>query len=332
MKISNRDIGIMYAPYIVAEISGNHVGSLDNAVRLIRAAKRAGADAVKLQAYTADTMTIDCKKVDFIAQSGLWKGRTLYELYSKAGTPFEWFDTLFKVAKDEDITIFSSVFNFGSVDMLERLGCPAYKIASFEIVDIPLIRYAAQTGKPLIISTGLASDGEIGEANEAAGGRAAFLHCTSEYPGTVEHANLKRIMQLNMMFGFNNPVGISDHTVGPIVPIAATVMGATIIEKHLKLANVMSEDSEFSLEPLAFKTMVHNVAITWEALKEREINRDGRQFRRSLYCIKDIKRGDTYSLENIRSIRPGYGLPPRMLSGLIGKKAKRDWRRGDPLS
>lgn len=335
MKIANREINGENPPYVVAEISGNHCGVIDNAIRLIKAAKRAGADAIKTQCYEPDTLTIDCNKVDFIAQSGLWKGRTLYELYGKAFTPFAWHKELYDVAKSEGITIFSSVFDFSSVDHLERLGCPAYKIASFEIVDIPLIEYAAQTGKPLIISTGLASDNEILEADEASGHKAAFLHCTSEYPGTVEQADLWRMMHINRLLEFANPVGISDHTTGEVVPIAATALKAAIIEKHLKLSQAgggkKSEDDEFSMMPLAFTSMVRNVRVTWEALKMRTPGKEGRQFRRSLYAIKDIKKGDVYSLENIRSIRPDYGLPPKMLSGLIGKKAKQDWRRGDPL-
>lgn len=333
MKIADREIGLNNPPYIIAEASCNHCGKLENAIKLIKAAKRAGADAVKFQAYTAETLTIDCNKVDFIAQSGLWKGRTLYELYKKAETPFEWFPTLFKVANDEKIEIFASVFDFGSVDLLERLGCKVWKIASFEIVDIPLIRYAYQTGKPLIISTGLASDGEILEANDAAVGHAAFLHCTSEYPGTVEQANLGRMLHINHLLKYENHVGISDHTRGDVVPIAATALRAAIIEKHIKLStDEKSEDSEFSMEPGAFKFMVTSVKMTHEALQDRPVSKEGRQFRRSLYAIRDIKRGDIYSLENIRSIRPGYGLPPKMLSNLLGKKSKRDWRRGDPLS
>jgi len=333
MKIANRRIGLIEPPYVVAEISGNHSGSLEFAKRLVKAAKRAGAHAVKTQCYEPDTITLNIAKPDFIVQDGLWRGRTLYELYQKAHTPFAWHKDLFHVAHHEGIAIFSSVFDFSSVDFLEKLGCPAYKIASFEIVDLPLIEHAASTGKPLIISTGGATDTEILEANEAAGGKAAFLHCPVGYPGLEKTADLRRINKIYGMLGFENPVGISDHTKGDIVPVAATALGATIIEKHLKLdANSKSEDAAFSLVPGEFAHMVKAVELTYEALKDQPHSTANRQFQRSLYAIADIKKGETYSLENIRSIRPGYGLPPKMLEDLLGRKATRDWRKGDPLS
>lgn len=337
MKIADRIIGGVNPPYIVAEISGNHCGSLVAAKQLVKAAKRAGAHAVKTQCYEPDTITLDCRKPDFIVQGGLWQGMTLHELYGRAHTPFKWHKELFKVAKDEDITIFSSVFDKSSIDFLETLGCPAYKIASFEIVDIPLIEYAASTGKPLIISTGLASDMEVKEANEASGGSACFLHCTSDYPGTVEHANLARIGHLDDLLGSNNPIGISDHTLSSIVPIAATTMRARVIEKHLRLdlneEGTKSEDYEFSLNPTMFKIMVESALQTHEAMQVRTPEKSpSRQFRRSLYVVKDIKKGDLFTEENIRSVRPGYGLPPKRLKSVLGRRANRDFRRGDPLT
>lgn len=336
MKIGNREIGNGKSPYIVAEISGNHCGSLDNAKRLIRAAKRAGADAVKTQCYEPGTITLDCNKLDFIVQDGLWKGRTLWDLYSKAHTPFSWHKELFKVARDEDITIFSSVFDRSSVDFLEGLGCPAYKIASFEVTDIPLIEYVAKTGKPLIISTGLAKDREVLEAHEAAGKAAAFLHCTSDYPGTIEHADLSRMTHLDILLGLTNPVGISDHTPSfNTIPIAATALHAAIIEKHLKLANGadISEDDSFSTPPMMFKAMVESVRAVHEAMRPRaRILNGSRQFRRSLYAVQDIKEGEVLTENNIRSIRPGFGMAPKDLPKMLGKKAKKAFRRGDPLT
>lgn len=332
MKIADRPIGGIAPPYIVAEISGNHNGDLKKAIELIIRAKKAGADAVKTQCYEADTITLDCKKLDFIAQDGLWRGRTLYELYQKACTPFEWHPTLYQCAKDHDITIFSSVFDASSVDLLEKLGCPAYKIASFEINDTPLIRYATGTGKPLIISTGMANDHEILEANEASGGKAAFLHCTSEYPGTVALADLDKLDRLSHLLDHANPIGISDHTVGLEVPVAATALGVAIIEKHMRLRGLETEDSMFSLDPTEFTATVLAVHNTHEALQRRPLQTSNKQFRRSLYAIQDIREGEVFTKDNIRSIRPGYGLPPKMYPTLLGRRAQRNFRKGDPLS
>src|ERR1035437_3252384 len=257
MKIGNREIGGNEPPYCIAEISGNHCGEIKNAIELIKQAKIAGADAVKTQCYEPDTLTLNIKKPDFIVQDGLWKGRTLWDLYSKACTPFSWHKELYHVAKEEGIPIFSSVFDRSGVDLLESLECPCYKIASFEIVDLPLIEYAAATEKPLIISTGLAKDSEILEANEASRGRAAFLHCTSDYPGNIETADLGRMTHIDILLGFKNPVGISDHTTGTIVPIMATTLRAAIIEKHLMLDNTKSEDDSFSLTRGMFTVMTY---------------------------------------------------------------------------
>jgi len=339
MKIHGREISPTRPPYIVAEISGNHCGSLERALRLVRRAKRAGANAVKTQCYEADTLTLPLSKPDFVVQNGLWMGRTLYEIYDKSKTPFHWHKDLYKVARDEDITIFSSVFDFRGVDYLETLGCPAYKIASFEIVDIPLIEYAAKTGKPIIISTGLASDPEIIEAYDCANkinfGNVCMLHCTSDYPGTVAAADLGRIDHLRVMLD-SALIGISDHTLGSTVPVAATVMGACIIEKHLKLADNdghVSEDDKFSTAPIAFSMMAMDVRDIWLGMKpQKHTDKPSRQFRRSLYAVRDIKKGDLFTTSNIRSIRPGYGLPPKLLPKLLGTKAKRDWKMGEKLS
>lgn len=336
MKIGDRDIGPHKPPYIVAEISGNHCGDLQNAIRLIKAAKRAGADAVKTQCYDPDSITLNITKPDFIVQSGHWRGRTLYELYQKAHTPPAWHKELYNVARSEGITIFSSVFDRASADLCYELGAPAFKIASFEIVDLPLLEYLGQGDKPIIISTGLASDKEIRDADDAAGNRAAFLHCVSNYPTLAQDARLHRIIRLRSLFENNREIGLSDHTVGIEIPVAAVALGATIIEKHLKLNTEhenLSEDSAFSVTPADFGTMVKTVKEIYIGMRDSaETDRGAIQFRRSLYCVRDIKKGEIYTTDNIRSIRPGYGLPPSKLNQLLGKKAKKDWRRGDPLS
>jgi len=322
----------MQRPYIVAEISGNHSGSLERAKRLIAAAKRSGADAVKTQCYEPDTITLNIKRPDFIVQNGLWQGRTLYELYGKAHTPLDWHRDLYSVADSEGIPIFSSVFDRTSVDLLESLRCPAYKIASFEIVDTPLIEYVAKTGKPMIISTGMASDKEILAANMASGGGAAFLHCTSEYPATVEHASLGRMHLIDTVLEYGNPIGISDHTPGSLIPIAATALRAAIIEKHLKFGTgPKSEDDAFSLTPGEFGDMVIAVRQTYASLAIRPANGESRQMRRSLYVVRDIAAGERFSHENVRSIRPGYGAPPSKLHDMIGKKAEKSYHMGDRL-
>ena len=333
MNIDGRQISPEEPPYIVAEISGNHCGSLHAAVRLIKAAKRAGADAVKAQCYTPDEMTLDLNLVHFICQSGPWQGRKLYELYQKAHTPPIWFKELFSVAKREGITLFASVFSDRGLDLLEALDCPAYKIASFEITDLPLVKAATSTGKPLIISTGLASDQEIKDADKASGQEAAFLHCVSEYPTPTTASRLCRLQRLAALLG-RDTVGISDHSLGTEIPIAGTALGATIIEKHLKLGEMAGEpeDAAFSLEPTEFATMCDKVRAVWKGLQDSDDEPGGRQYRRSLYVVADIAKGEKFSHDNIRSIRPGYGLPPKMLPLLLGRRAKRDFRRGDPLS
>lgn len=331
MEIEGVKIGPKHPPYVIAEVSCNHGGSLTNAVKLIRLAKAANASAVKTQCYEARTITLDMNKPDFIVQDGLWKGRTLWDLYNGACTPFDWHPQLYKVARDEGITIFSSVFDKTAVDFLEELGCPAYKIASMEVVDIPLIRHAAATGKPMIISTGMASEQEIKDAKDAAP-EAAFLHCMSEYPGTIETSNLGGIRDLRRLLP-DTIVGLSDHSEGSLAPIAATALGASIIEKHFgKLPGVKSEDDAFSMSVREFAQMVAHVKQTYAAMQPVAQNGNPtRQVRRSLYAIKDIKKGENFTESNIGSIRPGFGLPPKMLPNLLGRKSSQDYRRGDPL-
>lgn len=338
MIIANRKIGsTATVPYIIAEISGNHGGSFKKAKELISAAKWAGADAVKTQCYEPDTITLDCSTPDFIMQDGLWRGKKLHDLYEEAHTPFAWHRDLYNFARDCGITIFSSVFDKSSVDLCEGLGAPAYKIASFEIVDIPLIEYVASTGKPIIMSTGMASADEIEDAVLAATTvdtehYPALLHCTSEYPGTVEHASLNSIFHLQNTFPMHVS-GLSDHTEDSLAAVLATAMGIGIIEKHLKLEDTTSEDDSFSLTPEEFSNMVNDVRQAHEAMliRQRSVN-PSRQARRSLYAVKEIKKGDVFTEDNIRSIRPGYGLPPKDLPKLLGTKAKRAFRRGERLT
>ncbi len=331
MKIGDRQIGPNFPPYCISEISCNHGGKLENAKKLIKLAKAAGADACKTQCYEPGTITMEMNKPDFILQEGLWKGRTLWELYKTAHTPFNWHPDLYKIARDEKITIFSSVFDKTAVDYLEKLDCPAYKIASMEIVDIPLIAYAASTGKPMIISTGMANDEEVLDAHRAAP-KAAFLHCMSEYPGTIETSNLGGIIHLMDLLP-SNVIGLSDHSEGSLAPIAATALGACIIEKHFgHLPGVKSEDDKFSMDEGEFALMVEEVKLTYAAMQPQKPDKNPtRQVRRSLYAIAEIKKGDIFTEKNIRSIRPGYGLPCKLLPSLLGRRAGQDYRRGDPL-
>jgi len=332
VEIGKFKIGPGYPPFVIAEMSCNHGGSLEAAKQLIRLAGSAGASAVKTQCYEPQTITMDIRKTDFIMQDGLWKGRTLWELYKKAHTPFAWHRDLYKVAHDRGILIFSSVFDKTAVDHLETLGCPAYKIASMEIVDTPLIEYAASTGKPLIISTGMANDKEIIEADKASGGKAAFLHCMSEYPGTIETSNLGGIKNLQKLLP-NNVIGISDHTTSTIIPVAAVALGAAIIEVHFgHLPGVESEDDQFSFNHTDFSIMTTMVKRAYGAMQVVPPGKNPtRQVRRSLYAIADIKKGEIFTPLNIKSIRPGYGLPCKLYPILMGKKAGMDYRRGDPL-
>jgi pseudaminic acid synthase len=337
VKIAGREIADGILPYVIAEVSCNHMGGLSNALDLVKAARWAGADAVKFQAYTPDTLTLNCNKTDFIIQDGIWKGNTLYDLYQKTHTPFEWFPKLFKAAEKEGITAFASVFDPSSVAMLERLGCPAYKIASMEITDVPLIACAAATHKPLIISTGMATNKEILDARAAAP-NCAFLHCTSEYPGTTEWADLTRMEKLRALLNprgtSDTPIGLSDHTKKLVAPLVATSLRAAIIEKHIMASeSVESEDKEFSLDAEDFKAMVALIKMTHESLQPRVFaSNPSNQFRRSLYAVMDIAEGDEFTEANIRSIRPGYGIAPKNITKLLGKPALQHYRRGDRIT
>ncbi len=341
VNIAGRSIGGGQPPYIIAELSGNHNGRIERAFRLIEAAKEAGADAVKLQTYTADTITIDHAGPGFVIEGGLWHGRKLYELYREAHTPWEWHPALFEHARKVGIACFSSPFDSTAIDLLEQLGAPAYKIASFEVVDTPLIRDAAKTGKPLIISTGMANADEIGEALAAAreGNRdceVILLHCVSGYPTPHEEANLARIPALAARFGA--PVGLSDHSLGTEVAIAAVALGAVAIEKHVTLARADGgPDAAFSLEPHELKALATCARTAHAALGRPDYGRAESEkgnmvFRRSLYAVKDIPAGAHFTADNVRSIRPGYGMAPRELPNVLGRRAARAVARGTPLA
>ena len=339
--INGRKVGSAYPAYIIAELSANHRQHYEEAVQLIHAAKESGADAVKLQTYTPDTITIRSDRPEFMASSGsLWEGRTLYELYNEAYTPWEWQPKLKILADELGITLFSTPFDKTAVDLLESMGVPAYKIASLEIVDIPLIEYIAGKGKPMLISTGASTLNEIQEAFKAAqkagASQIALLKCTSTYPAPPEEINLRTIGHMAEAFGV--PVGLSDHTLGIAVPIAAVALGACIIEKHFTLSrNTPSVDSAFSLEPDEFKAMVSAIRTAEKAVGEVRYEASpqeaaSRMFRRSLFIVKDVKQGEAFTAENVRSIRPGCGIHPRHLKDVLGHRAKQDLQLGTPLS
>ena len=325
--------------YIIAELSANHNQDFDRAVTLVLAAKDAGADAIKLQTYTPDTITIDCDLENFRIKGTIWDGRTLYDLYGDAYTPWEWQPKLKEIANDLGLDLFSTPFDFSAVDFLEQMEVPAYKIASFEVVDIPLIRRVAQTGKPIIMSTGMATLAEIDEAvraaREAGCEQLALLKCTSAYPAPPEEANLRTIPHLAEAFGV--VAGLSDHTLGIQVPVAAVALGARIIEKHFTLSRADGgPDSAFSLEPDEFKQVVDAVRITERALGRvyygiTEKDATSRVFRRSLYIVEDVKAGEVFTTQNVRSIRPGYGLHTRHLDEILDKRAAMDIERGTSL-
>jgi pseudaminic acid synthase len=341
MRIGKREIGSGRSVYIVAELSANHNQKFDQAVKIIQAAKEAGADAVKLQTYTADTITINCNREEFRIGGGtLWDGRKLHELYGEAHTPWEWHPRLKEVANDLGMDLFSSPFDSSAVDFLEQMDVPAYKVASFELVDLPLIQKMARTGKPLIISTGMATLDEIQEAVRAAHSAGAteiaLLKCTSAYPAPPDEMNLRTIPELARKFDV--PVGLSDHTMGIAVPVAAVAFGASIIEKHLTLSRSHpGPDSAFSLEPQEFKAMVEAVRTTERAMGKVQFGPAAHEvnsltFRRSLFAVEDIKEGQVFNGANVHSIRPGHGLHTRHLSEVLGKHAARDIQRGTPLS
>ena len=340
-SIGAREVGPDNPVYVIAEISANHHQDYDQAVRIIHAAKEGGADAVKLQTYTPDTITIRSDREYFRIGGGtLWDGRTLYDLYNDAHTPWEWQPKLKQVAENLGMDLFSSPFDETAVDFLEQINVPAYKLASFELVDIPLIRRMARTGKPLIISTGMATLEEIEEglttARQAGATQIALLKCSSSYPAPPDEMNLQTIPELARRF--NVPVGLSDHTMGITVPITAVALGACILEKHITLSRALEgPDSAFSLEPQEFKTMVEAVRMAQKALGKIHFGVSGheessRVFRRSLFVVQDMKRGEAFSADNVRSIRPGHGLHTRYLPEVVGKRAARDIERGTPLS
>lgn len=337
MKIGTFQIDKKSKVFIIAELSANHNGSIDVALETIKAAKRAGADCIKLQTYRADTITIDSKKEDFLIKGTIWDGKNLYELYEEAYTPWEWHETLFKAAEAEGLICFSSPFDATSVDLLESLNAPAYKIASFEITDIPLIELIASKRKPIIISTGIAEEKDIELALEACrrmgNNDIALLKCTSSYPAPIEEANMIMVRDLAERYGVIS--GLSDHTMGSTVPVVATCFGAKIIEKHFILDHsIGGPDASFSMNEEEFTQMVKAVreaesaiGVVDYALTEKQLQ--GRDFCRSLYVSEDIKAGDVFTEVNVRSVRPGFGLHPKHYKDILGKKAAKDLEKGD---
>lgn len=339
INLAGRRIAADEPPYIIAELSANHNGKLETALKIIEEAKKAGADAVKLQTYTADTITLDCDTEEFQIHGGLWDGKTLYQLYQEAAMPWEWHRPLFEYARNLGITIFSSPFDNSAVDLLEDLNAPAYKIASFEAVDLPLIKYVAGTGKPMIISTGMADAEEIQESIAAAreGGckELAILHCVSGYPAPAEDYNLCTIPDMIERFGL--VTGLSDHTLDNTTAIASVVMGASIIEKHFTLnRSGGGPDDSFSLEPNELEALCRDSKTAWAALGRVDYGRKSSelgnvQFRRSLYFVKDLKAGDVITEDAVRSVRPGFGLAPKFLDQIIGEKVISDIKRNTPV-
>ncbi len=339
ISIAGRRIAADEPPYIIAELSANHNGRLETALRIIEEAKKAGADAIKLQTYTADTITLNCDSEEFQIHGGLWDGKTLYQLYQEAHMPWDWHKPLFEHARAHDITIFSSPFDNTAVDLLEDLNAPAYKIASFEAVDLPLIKYVASTGKPMIISTGMADAEEIQEAIDAAreGGckELAILHCVSGYPAPAADYNLHTIPDMMRRFGL--VTGLSDHTLDNTTAIASVVLGASIIEKHFTLdRNGGGPDDSFSLEPAELAALCRDSKIAWSALGKvnygRKSSEEGNaQFRRSLYFAKDLFKGDLIDSHSIRSVRPGFGIQPKFLEKILGKRLRGDVKKNTPV-
>jgi len=339
IEIAGRKIGFGQPPYVIGEISANHNGNLDNALKLVDVAHSAGANAVKLQTYRPDTITIDCDKPDFQIEGGLWDGQTLFQLYQGAHTPWEWHQPLFEKARTVGITLFSSPFDQTAVDLLEDLGTPAYKIASFELVDLPLIRYVASTGKPMIMSTGMADVTEIDEAVAAAkdsgAKQLALLHCVSGYPAMASDYNLHTLTDMRNRFEL--VTGLSDHTLDNTTAIASVALGASIIEKHITLnRNGGGPDDSFSLEKEDLVQLCNGARTAWQSLGEinytrTESEKGNARFRRSLYVVHDVRAGEQLDLENVKSIRPGFGLAPKMLDSIVGRRARVDISRGTPL-
>jgi len=340
ITMNDRLIGVDHPPYIIAEMSANHNGSLDNAYRIIEAAKAAGADAVKLQTYTPDTITLKADSADFRITGGLWDGRTLYDLYQEAHMPWSWHAPLFEHARHVGITLFSSPFDNTAVDLLESLGAPAYKIASFEAIDLPLIRYVASTGKPMIISTGMADASEIQEAVDAAysGGckELALLHCVSGYPAPAADYNLRTLQDMQHRFGV--VTGLSDHTLDNTTAIASVALGACIIEKHFTLNRQGGgPDDSFSLEPKELSELCLGARPAWQALGQVDYGRKpseeaNAQFRRSLYFVKDLQAGDVITPDAVRSVRPGFGLAPKHWDDIVGRRVARPISANSPVT
>lgn len=340
MKINNFQINQNSPVFIIAELSANHNGSLETALETVRAAKRAGADCIKLQTYTADTITLDSDKPDFIINGTIWEGRKLHDLYQEAYTPWDWHQAIFDEAKKEGLICFSSPFDKSAVDFLEELNAPAYKIASFEITDIPLIEYVASKGKPIIISTGIAEKEDIELAIETCrkvgNNDIALLKCTSSYPAPIEEANLIMIQDFSKQF--NVIPGLSDHTIGATVPVVATALGAKIIEKHFILdRSIGGPDASFSMNELEFTEMVQAVRNAEKAIgtvnyELTEKQASGKAFARSLYVAEDIQIGEVFTEKNIRSVRPGFGLHPKFLPEILGTKATKNYSKGDRFS
>lgn len=340
ITIAGRRIASTEPPYVIAELSANHNGKLETALRIVEEAKKAGADAIKLQTYRPDTITLNSDAPDFQIRGGLWDGKTLYALYQEAHMPWEWHQPLFERARQLGITIFSSPFDTTAVDLLEGLGAPAYKIASFEAVDLPLIRYVASTGKPMIISTGMADAEEIQEAIDAAraGGckELAILHCVSGYPAPAEDYNLRTLSDMIDRFGV--VTGLSDHTLDNTTAIASVALGASIIEKHFTLdRSGGGPDDSFSLEPAEMRALCQGARTAWGALGRvdygcKSSEQGNVQFRRSLYFVRDLKTGDVVTPESVRSVRPGYGLPPKHLESILGRVVKKDVAANTPVA
>lgn len=340
IEIDGRKIGEGYEPYIIAELSANHNGDINNAFKIIEEAKKAGADAIKLQTYRPDTITIDCDNEDFQIRGGLWDGNSLYQLYEWAHTPWEWHKALFEKAKQEEITIFSSPFDFTAVELLEELNAPAYKIASFELVDHALIARVAQTGKPMIMSTGMANEDEIREAIEVAKANGCqdlvVLHCVSGYPAPADQYNLKTIADMQTRFGVLS--GLSDHTIDNATAVTSIALGACMIEKHVTLdRHGGGPDDSFSLEPHELAALCKDTKTAWVALgkvnyERTEAEKGNVKFRRSLYVVKDIKAGEMFTKDNVKSIRPGFGLAPKYYDNILGKTAVKFIKRGTALS
>jgi pseudaminic acid synthase len=340
ISIAGRRIGPQFPPYVIAEMSANHNGSKDAALRIIEEAKKVGADAVKIQTYRADTLTLKCDRSDFQIKDGLWAGRSLYDLYEWAHTPWEWHPKLFEHARKLGITVFSSPFDNTAVDLLEKLGAPAYKIASFEAIDLPLIRYVASTGKPMIISTGMADAEEIQEAIDAARAAGckelAILRCVSGYPAPASDYNLRTLVDMQQRF--NLITGLSDHTLDNTTAVASVALGASIIEKHFTLdSKGGGPDDSFSLEPFQLRELCESVRTAWQAMGQIDYGRKSSElgnvkFRRSLYFVKPLKAGERVTEDAVRSVRPGFGLAPKYLDEVVGSTLTADVDFGTAVS